>query len=117
LRLRERFSSGSIGPSAARQAERARPLHSEVPVLTTALAVAAASWAVLMALGPILQIRAIVRRRSSHGVSIWYFAILLVGFLLWVAYGVASGTVALVVPNSVAIIAALATIVVALRYR
>jgi MtN3 and saliva related transmembrane protein len=86
-------------------------------VLTTALAVAAASWAVLMALGPILQIRAIVRRRSSRGVSIAYFGVLLVGFVLWVAYGLASETLALVIPNTIAFLAALATVVVALRYR
>jgi uncharacterized protein with PQ loop repeat len=55
----------------------------EVIVFTTALALAAASWAVLMALGPVLQIRSIVRRRSSQGVSIGYFGILLVGFALW----------------------------------
>ncbi len=86
-------------------------------MLTTVLAVAAATWAVLMALAPILQIRAIVRRRSSRGVSIGYFAILLVGFALWVAYGAASDTIALVVPNTVAFLAALVTVVVALRYR
>jgi MtN3 and saliva related transmembrane protein len=89
----------------------------EVAVLTTALAVAAATWAVLMALGPILQIRAIVQRRSSRGISIGYFGILLVGFVLWVAYGVASDTLALVVPNTVAFLTALATVVVAVRYR
>jgi MtN3 and saliva related transmembrane protein len=89
----------------------------EVAVLTTVLAIAAATWAVLMALGPILQIRTIVRQRSSRGVSIGYFGILLVGFVLWVAYGVASDTVALVVPNTVAFLAALATVVVAVRYR
>lgn len=86
-------------------------------MLTTVLAAAAASWAVLMALGPLLQIRAIVRRRSSRGVSIGYFAILLVGFALWLAYGVASSNVALIVPNAVALLIALTTIVVALRYR
>jgi MtN3 and saliva related transmembrane protein len=86
-------------------------------VLTTALAIAAATWAILMALGPILQIRAILRRRSSRGVSIVYFQILLVGFVLWVAYGTASRDLALVIPNTVAFLSALATIVVALRYR
>jgi MtN3 and saliva related transmembrane protein len=86
-------------------------------VLTTALAAAAATWALLMALGPLLQIRSIVRRRSSRGVSIGYFGILLVGFLLWLAYGLASDTLALVVPNAVAFLTALATVVVALRYR
>jgi MtN3 and saliva related transmembrane protein len=81
------------------------------------LAVAAATWAVAMALGPLLQIRAMLRRGSSVGVSVGYFAILLVGFTLWVAYGIASDILALVVPNAVAFLAALATIVVALRLR
>ena len=70
-----------------------------------------------MALGPILQIRSIVRRRSSRGVSIAYFGVQLVGFVLWVAYGLASETLALVIPNTIAFLAALATVVVALRYR
>lgn len=86
-------------------------------MLTTALALAAATWAVVMALGPILQIRAIVRRGSSQGVSLGYFGVLLVGFLLWVAYGVASDTLALVVPNALAFFTALATLIVSIRYR
>ncbi|HEU0303135.1 MAG TPA: SemiSWEET family transporter [Gaiellaceae bacterium] len=85
--------------------------------MTTALAVSAASWAMLMALGPVLQIRAILRRRSSRGVSIGYFAILLVGFVLWIAYGIAIDKPALVVPNVFAVMTALATIAVAVRFR
>lgn len=86
-------------------------------MLTTALAVTAATWAILMAIGPLLQIRAIVRRRSSEGVSVAYFCVLLVGFALWVAYGVAAANMALVVPNTVAFGVALGTVAVALRYR
>ena len=86
-------------------------------MLTTALAVSAATWAVLMAIGPLLQIRAILRRRSSDGVSIGYFLVLLVGFALWVAYGTASENLALVLPNTVAFLVALGTIGVAVRYR
>ena len=86
-------------------------------MLTTVLAAAAASWAVLMALGPLLQIRTIVRRRSSRGVSIGYFGILVVGFALWLAYGIASANVALIVPNAVALLIALGTIAAAVRYR
>jgi MtN3 and saliva related transmembrane protein len=86
-------------------------------VLVTALAIAAASWAVVMALGPTLQIRAIVRRRSSEGVSVAYFVVLLVGFALWVAYGAAAGNPALVIPNAVAFVAGAATVAVAIRYR
>lgn len=86
-------------------------------MVTTALGIAAASWALLMALSPILQVREIVRRGSSDGISIGYFAILLVGFGLWVAYGVAGHDLPLVVPNSVAFLVMGCTIAVALRNR
>jgi uncharacterized protein with PQ loop repeat len=81
------------------------------------LALMAASWAIAMALGPVLQIRKIVEHGSSRGISIGYYLVLLVGFVLWVAYGVAASNLALIVPNSVAMIVIVATIIVALRYR
>jgi uncharacterized protein with PQ loop repeat len=86
-------------------------------MLTTALAVTAATWGVLMAVGPLFQIRAILRRGSSEGVSIAYFCVLLVGFALWIAYGAAAANLALVVPNIVAFTVALGTVAVTLRYR
>ena len=46
-----------------------------------------------------------------------FFVVLLIGFGLWVAYGVAAANLALIVPNSVAAIVMVATIVVAIRYR
>jgi len=46
-----------------------------------------------------------------------YFAILLIGFLLWIAYGAAAGIAALVIPNSVALLVGVAVIIVALRLR
>jgi len=86
-------------------------------MVTTALGIAAASWAVLMALSPILQVREIVRRGSSEGISIGYFGVLLVGFGLWVSYGVARHDLPLVVPNSVAFLVMGCTIAVVLRTR
>lgn len=83
----------------------------------TVLAVAASSWAVLMGIAPVLQIRRMLRERSSRDVSIAYFAILLVGFLLWIGYGAAAGLPALVIPNTVAVLVGTAVIVVALRLR
>ena len=83
----------------------------------TTLAVAASSWAVLMALSPLLQVRAIRRTGSSEGVSVGYFAVLIVGFALWVAYGVAIANVALVVPNTIAAVIGTVTILIARRYR
>ncbi len=81
------------------------------------LGVIAASWGVLMALSPLLQIRRMVERRSSADVSIGYLAVLIVGFTLWVAYGIALGNMALVIPNSVALAIGIATIGVAWIYR
>ena len=86
-------------------------------MLPTALGLAAASWAVVMAVSPILQIREIVRRRSSAGVSIGYLLVLLVGFGLWAAYGVASENLPLVVPNTVAFAVMSVTAGIAVRYR
>lgn len=81
------------------------------------LALMAGSWGVLMALSPSLQIRAIVRRRSSAGVSLGYVSVLFVGFVLWLSYGLSTADTALVVTNSASLAVSGATIVVILRYR
>ena len=85
--------------------------------MVTVFAAVAGSWGVAMALAPLLQIREIRRHRSSKSVSVAYQQVLLVGFGLWLAYGIASANVALIVPNTVAAAVSLATIVVSLRYR
>lgn len=85
--------------------------------MTDTLALIAASWGVFMALSPLLQIRRMLERRSSQDVSVSYFLVLLVGFGLWVAYGIALGNVALIVPNSVALLIGSATVLVALHFR
>jgi uncharacterized protein with PQ loop repeat len=85
--------------------------------MKSTLAAAAATWAIAMALSPLLQSRKIMQFRSSHGVSIAYVRVLLVGFILWVAYGIAAANMALVVPNTVAAVITVATIATALRYR
>jgi len=82
-----------------------------------ALGFVAASWGVLMALSPILQIRRILAYRSSREVSIGYLTVIVVGFTLWIAYGVALENLALIVPNSLALIVGLATIAIAFRFR
>ena len=85
--------------------------------MESVLAITAATWAIAMALGPLLQIRRILEHRSSSGNSVGYFVILLVGFALWMAYGVAASNLALIIPNAVAAIVITATIAVAWRYR
>ena len=86
-------------------------------MLETVLATSAAAWGILMAISPALQIRKMLRHRSSREVSIAYFWVLLVGFTLWVAYGLTIGNYFLVVPNAVAFTVCVTTIAVALRYR
>jgi uncharacterized protein with PQ loop repeat len=86
-------------------------------MVVTGLAVAAAVWGVLMGISPVLQIRRMLRQRSSRDVSVGYFAILLVGFLLWIGYGIAARNLALIVPNAVALLIGVSTIAIALRLR
>jgi len=86
-------------------------------MVVTGFAVAAATWGVLMGMSPILQIRRMLRERSSRDVSVGYFTVLLVGFLLWIGYGIVSRNLALIVPNSVALLIGLGTVAIALRLR
>ena len=83
----------------------------------TFLAFTASSYGVVMAISPLLQIRAILRSRDSSSVSAGYQRVLLAGFLLWMGYGIASDNWAIIVPNIVASIVSAATILVTLRYR
>lgn len=83
----------------------------------TALGFVAASWGVLMALSPILQIRRILAYRSSREVSIGYLTVIVVGFGLWIVYGLAIENLALIVPNTLALLVGLTTIAIAFRFR
>jgi MtN3 and saliva related transmembrane protein len=85
--------------------------------MQTILAWAAATWGVAMAASPILQIRRILKRRSSRDVSLGAFAVLIVGFVLWIAYGISLRNAALIIPNSVALAVGVTAVAVVLRFR
>lgn len=85
--------------------------------MSDVLAVAAASWGVLMAVSPLLQIRRMIQRRSSGDLSLSYIGVLLVGFTLWLTYGIAIDNFALIIPNAVALAVGIATVLVARHYR
>ncbi len=85
--------------------------------MRSALAWAATSWGLVMSLAPLLQVRVVVRRRDSTGVSIAWPAVLLVGFLIWLLYGLVIGDVPLIVTNTVSGLVCLVTVVVLLRFR
>ena len=84
---------------------------------TTALGVAAATFGVAMGLSPLLQLRRVVIRGSSADISVPYLAVLLVGFVLWLAYGIALANAALIVSNAVAIATYAVTTAAVLRFR
>lgn len=77
------------------------------------LGVAAATWGLLMAISPILQIHRMDERRSSADVSIAYLAVLQFGFVLWIGYGIALGNAVIAIPNTVAALVGAVTITVA----
>ena len=81
------------------------------------LGIAAGAWGVIMAISPALQIKQMLRTRSSEDVSLGYFAVLLPGFALWVAYGVARGDLAIMIPNVVAVLVGGATLALATYFR
>jgi uncharacterized protein with PQ loop repeat len=70
-----------------------------------------------MGLSPLLQVRVVLRRRDSTGVSIAWPAVLLIGFILWLLYGLTIGDVPLIVTNIMSGLVCLLTVVVLLRFR
>lgn len=81
------------------------------------LAVAATAWGLLMAVAPALQIRRILRNRSSADVSIGYLVVLTPGFVLWLAYGASIANPAIVITNTASLTFMLLTIGVAAAFR
>lgn len=84
---------------------------------TTVLAFAAASCGIAMGLSPLLQLRRVAIRRSSADVSVAYLGVLLVGFMLWLSYGIALHDAPLIVSNVVALATNVVTIATVLRFR
>jgi uncharacterized protein with PQ loop repeat len=82
-----------------------------------AITLAVTVYGVVMALAPGLQVRRMLRERSAAGVSLAYAAVLWVGFVLWLAYGIEAGDLPLILANTVALCATGAMILVARRVR
>lgn len=85
--------------------------------MSIALASITTFWGLLMGLAPLLQIRVIVRERSAGGISIGWIVILLIGFLLWLAYGIVNQDLPLIVTNSVAVTVTTGLLLTVRRYR
>lgn len=85
--------------------------------VTDALGLAALIAGLLMAVSPVLQVRRMFQTRSSRDYSIGYPTLLSVGFVLWMAYGVALGNLPMMLSNTASLTFMLATIGVALYFR
>jgi uncharacterized protein with PQ loop repeat len=85
--------------------------------MSSFLGIAAATWGVVMAIAPVLQIRRMIVRRSSEDLSLGYFAVLLPGFALWIAYGWTRADWPLVVPNALALTVGVVTVIMGRLYR
>jgi MtN3 and saliva related transmembrane protein len=81
------------------------------------LAICAAGAGLAMAASPVLQIRRMRRTRSSRDVSLLYLSLLSVGFIFWLAYGLALGNPAMIVSNSASFAVMIITIATAVRFR
>jgi uncharacterized protein with PQ loop repeat len=84
---------------------------------TILLAFATTAWGVVMAVAPVLQIRRIRAAGTSAGVSRGHLVVLLVGFALWLAYGLALRLAPLVITNAVSIVATAAWLLEVRRHR
>lgn len=78
---------------------------------------AASTFGVVLGVAPLAQMRLIVRRGSSEGVSFGYWAVLAVGMVLWLSYGLSIGNGWLILANSVSAAIAMVMLVVVWRYR
>lgn len=56
---------------------------------------------VVTGLGLTAQVRKNFERRSTEGLSIFYFCILAVSYSFWTVYGVAQGDIVLIIPMAV----------------
>jgi MtN3 and saliva related transmembrane protein len=81
------------------------------------LGTAAASYGVLAALAVLLQARQMLARRTSCEVSGGFFASHAGGYALWLAYGLSSGNVPLIVVDAVGLPCGGLTLAVALSLR
>ncbi len=73
----------------------------------------ATAYGVLMSLAPLLQAKKIWNRRSSADISITYLVVLVVGFSLYLAYGLSISNRLLIITNSVSMFATTATLILA----
>jgi MtN3 and saliva related transmembrane protein len=86
-------------------------------VLTQVLGTAATAYGVLGALKALLQTRQMLARRGSREVSAGFLASYAGGYAIWLAYGLSTGSVPLIVVDTVGLLCAGLTLAVVLSLR
>ena len=86
-------------------------------MFTQFLGTVATVYGVLAALKSLLQTRQMLVRRSSRDVSAGFLASHAGGYAIWLAYGLATGSLPLIVVDTVGLLCAGLTIAVALSLR
>ena len=85
--------------------------------ITATLAVIAGSLGIFMGASPLLQAWRAHQRRSSADVSMPFLGLLWIGGAAWLAYGVALGNIAMMVANTVGVVACTTAIAVSHYWR
>lgn len=85
--------------------------------MSDVLGTAALVAGLLMAIAPALQIRRMLKTRSSRDYSLGYPALLSAGFVLWLAYGLSIWNPPMIISNIASLTFMTLTIGVALRFR
>jgi MtN3 and saliva related transmembrane protein len=85
--------------------------------LSDVLGIVVTIYGVGMGCAPLLQIRQMLRTRSSRDVSLGFFVVFAVGQTLWLIYGLMISSVPIAVPNAAGLVITLPTLVVATRLR
>jgi uncharacterized protein with PQ loop repeat len=86
-------------------------------MFTQFLGTAATAYGVLAALKALLQTRQMLARRSSRDVSAGFLASYTGGYAIWLAYGLATGSLPLIIVDTVGLLCAGLTLAVALFLR
>jgi uncharacterized protein with PQ loop repeat len=84
--------------------------------MSETLAVATTLWGLLMGLAPVLQIRLILRDGDASGTSLGWVVVLLVGFVLWLSYGLTTKDAPIIITNIVAVVVITILLAVVLRH-
>jgi len=84
---------------------------------TQLLSFVATAYGVLAALAALLQMRQMLRRRTSCDVSARFFATYTGGYAIWLLYGLSAGDVPLIVVDTAGLLSGCVTLAVALSLR